>query len=134
MNDQSTAGRRFADLASGDRFPPLAVTVTEPANRRYFEAAGVRHPALEAGALYPPIAANLSIMLFQQGCGDAVLHTRHRLTCHGSAAAGTPLVVEGRVIGRDERRGRAYVEVETVVRADGRPLWTSVATFTPVAG
>ena len=36
------------------------------------------------GALYPPIAANLTILMFQKTCADAVLHTRQRLRCRTS--------------------------------------------------
>ena len=128
----STVG--FAALAPGTVLPPLSLTVSAEANRRYHEAAGVVHPALQAGALYPPIAANLTILLLQQTCHEAVLHTRQRLRSHRRAEAGTPLVVTGRVGDCFEKRGRWYMEVEATVSDEaGDPIWTSVATFTPTA-
>ncbi|MCZ7536314.1 MAG: hypothetical protein M5T61_10570 [Acidimicrobiia bacterium] len=112
------------------------MTVSAAANERYWSAAAARHPLLEAGALYPPIAANLTVLLFAQACPAAMIQTRQRLRCHRTEAAGTPLVVTGRVLDLFEKRGRAYVEVEAVVAAEARPqepIWTSVATFTPTS-
>jgi hypothetical protein len=136
MHEKSSrnAGDRFDDLRPGDDLGELRVTVSEAANRRYHEAAGVSHPALSAGALYPPIAANLTILLFQQVCADAVLQTRERLRCHRRAQAGTPLVVTGRITQRFVKRGREYADVEVDVADEaGALIWTSVATFTPAA-
>jgi hypothetical protein len=128
-------GTRFADLAPGDALGPFHVTVDAAANERYWRAAGADHPALRAGALYPPIAANLTILTFQQTCPDAMIQTRQRLRCHAVAAAGTPLVVTGHIGERWERNGRPYCDVHAVVRTDaGTDLWTSVVTFTPVDG
>ena len=84
MHDSTSS---FADLAPGQVLGPLHLTVSPEANRRYFEAAGVSHPSLAAGALYPPIAANLTILLLQQTCAEPVLHTRQRLSCHRAAPA-----------------------------------------------
>lgn len=130
-----SAGTRFADLETGQPLGPFAVTVDRAANERYWRAAGVAHPSLAAGALYPPIAANLTILTFQQTCPDAMIQTRQRLRCHATAAAGTPLVVTGRIGERATKRGRDFCDVEAEVRtAAGELLWTSVVTFTPVAG
>jgi hypothetical protein len=99
-------------------------------------AAGVVHPALEGGALYPPIAANLTVLLFQQSCPHAMIQTRQLLRCHRIEPAGTPLVVTGRVTRRYEKREREYVDIEAVVCTTARPeepIWTSIVSFTPAA-
>ena len=131
---EASQPKDFAALTSGRDLGALRVTVSPAANRRYFEAAGVTHPSLEAGALYPPIATNLTILLLQTACTTAVLHTRQRLSCHDRAAAGTPLVVTGAVSKTYRKRNREYIEVDaTIADESGRLIWTSVATFTPVA-
>lgn len=124
----------FDPLPSGTSLGPLAVTVSPAANERYWRAVGADHEALRAGALYPPIAANLTILLFQRACGAAMIQTRQRLRCHRAEQAGTPLVVTGRILDRYEKRGRDYLDVEAVVAAEARPdepIWTSTVTFTP---
>jgi len=124
----------FADLTPGTDLPALAITVSAAANERYWRAAGLDHPALRAGALYPPIAANCTILCFQQVCPEAVLQTRQVLRCHRTAAAGSELVTTGTVTARYDKRGRAYVDVVcTVTTADapGDPVWTSEVSFTP---
>jgi hypothetical protein len=126
----------LAALAPGDRLGPFEVTVSAAANERYWRAAGVEHPLLEAGALYPPIAANLTILMFQQTCPHAMVQTRQALACHRVEQAGTPLVVTGEVTARYEKRGREYVDVEAVVAPAGAPdavIWTSTVSFTPAA-
>ena len=125
--------RTLAELAAGEVLGPITVSVSAAANERYWRSAGVDHPLLAAGALYPPIAANLTILLLQTAVPGPVLHARQRLTCHrrGSAAEeGTALGVSGSVAARYEKRGREYAEVEaTVSLPDGSVLWTSQATF-----
>jgi hypothetical protein len=125
----------FADLAPGTPLGPLRITVSTAANERYWRTAGADHPALRAGALYPPIAANLTVLTFQQTCPDAVLQTRQHLVCHRIEQAGTPLEATGTVVQRYEKRGRDYVDVTVAVRAAGAdaPVWTSAVTFTPAA-
>ena len=94
------------------------------------------HPALAAGALYPPIAANLTVLCFQQTVPDAMIQTRQRLKCHRIAQSDTDLVTFGRVVSRYEKRGREYVDIEVAVvtaSEPDRPLWTSWVTFTPTA-
>ena len=133
MNDLST---EWAGLRPDQLLGPMRLTVSPAANERYWRAAGVEHPALEAGALYPPIAANLTILCFQQTCPDAMIQTRQRLRCHRIAQAGAELVTFGRVVARYEKRGREYVDIEVaIVTADrlDAPLWTSSVTFTPTA-
>jgi hypothetical protein len=128
--------KAFSDLAPGDPLAPLRVTVSAAANERYWRAAGVDHDVLAAGALYPPIAANLTVLCFGQLCPDAVIQTRQTLRCHRRADAGVELVTSGRVARRYEKRGRVYVDVETTVAtadAVAEPLWTSEVSFTPAA-
>jgi hypothetical protein len=130
------ATKAFSDLTPGDRLAPLHVTVSAAANERYWRAAGVDHEVLAAGALYPPIAANLTVLCFAELCPDAMIQTRQTLRCHRRVDAGAELVTSGRVADRYEKRGRVYVDIETtVVTADDpdRPVWTSVVSFTPAA-
>jgi hypothetical protein len=106
------------------------LTVSPAANERYWSSAGVDHPVLRDGALYPPIAANLAILLFQTVATRPLLHTAQRLVCHRRGEAGAELEVTGTVVERYEKRGREYAVVEAVVSLPDRaPLWTSVATF-----
>lgn len=126
----------FADLVPGAVLAPLRLTVSASANERYWRAAGVDHPVLVAGALYPPIAANLTVLCFAQLCGDAMIQTRQRLRSHRRVDAGVELVTTGRVTRRYEKRGRTYVDVETTVTtadAPDEPVWTSEVSFTPAA-
>jgi hypothetical protein len=126
----------WSSLAVDQPLGPLRLTISVAANERYWRAAGVDHPLLRAGALYPPIAANLTILCFQQTCPDAMIQTRQRLKCHRSAPAGAELVTFGRVVARYEKRGREYVDIEVaVITTDepDQPLWTSWVTFTPTA-
>jgi hypothetical protein len=128
--------RTFSELAPGTVLGPLRLTVSPAANERYWRAAGVDHPALAAGALYPPIAANLTVLCFAQAFADAVIQTRQHLRCHRRVTAGVELVTTGRVARRYEKRGRSYVDVETtIVTADAPddPVWTSEVSFTPAA-
>lgn len=132
MHNRSNA---FTDLRPGTGLGPHRVVVSAAANERYWRAAGVDHPALRAGALYPPIAANLTVLTFQQHCPDPVIQTRQRLVCHRAAVAGVELVTTGIVRARYEKRGREYVDIETTVFTadDPVPLWSSEVTFTPAA-
>ncbi len=129
----NTAGERFGGAAPGATLGPLRVTVSPAANERYWRAGGVDHPLLHAGALYPPIAANLTILLFQTVAPHPLLHAAQRLVCHRAADAGAELTITGAVLDRYEKRGREYAVVEArVALPDGMPLWTSLATFTEV--
>ena len=133
VNDTSNAWKA---LAPNQPLGPLRLSISAAANERYWRAAGVDHPMLRSGALYPPIAANLTVLCFQQTVPDAMIQTRQRLKCHRIAHADAELVTFGRVVARYEKRGREYVDIEVgVVTADepDRPLWTSWVTFTPTA-
>jgi hypothetical protein len=125
----------FSEVAAGTALEPLTVAISAAANDRYWQGAGVEHPLRSAGALYPLIAANLTILTFSGLCADAMIQTRQRLVCHRRADAPASLRTTGRVSQRYERRGRAYVVVETTVTVEGddRALWTSTVVFTPAA-
>ena len=111
----------------------MRLTTSVAANERYLRAAGFDHPALEAGALYPPIAANLTVLCFGQVCADPVIQTRQVVRCHRRCDAGVELVTTGRVTDRYEKRGRMYADIANeVTTADGEPLWSSEVSFTPV--
>jgi hypothetical protein len=125
---------RLIDLPEGASLGPLVLEVSPTANERYWAAAGIDHPARAQGRLYPPMAANLTILLLQTAVTEPVLQTAQQLTCHAVADAGVELTVDGTVAERFDRRGRAYVVVDAVVRLPGGlVLWSSRATFTPVA-
>jgi hypothetical protein len=132
--------KTFAEMAPGTELGPFRVTVSAAANERYWRAAGVDHPTLAAGALYPPVAANLAVLCFGQVCPEAMIQTRQHLRCHRMGEArvesGVALVTTGKVSRRYEKRGRMYVDVETVVATADRPdqpLWSSEVSFTPAA-
>jgi hypothetical protein len=127
------AGIPFAALAPGTELPDHLVTVSPAANERYWRAAGADHPALRAGALYPPIAANLTVLCFGRACTEPVIQTRQVLRCHRRADAGVELVTAGAVTARYDKRGRTYVDITTTTTVDGEPLWTSEVSFTPAA-
>src|SRR5215471_18513862 len=123
-----TEAKPFRALEAGTDLGELVVAVSPAANERYWRAAGVDHPRLRAGALYPPIATNLTVMLFGAACVDPVIQTRQVLRCHCLADAGTELVTRGRVTTKYVKRHRDYVDVEATVMtvADGAQLWTSM--------
>ena len=125
-----TAEAPFNGATVGTAFGPVTYEVSEAANDRYWEAAGISHPARAAGVLYPPMAANLTILAFQTVAPDPLLHTAQRIECRAVAHAPTSVTVSGSVTDRFERRGREYVEVTTTTAdARGTELWISVATF-----
>jgi hypothetical protein len=137
MNNPAGVGPLpWSEVVAGTLLGPLHVTVSPTANERYWRAAGVDHPALRAGACYPPIAANLTVLAFGQRCHDPMIQTRQRLVCHGRVEAGEPLVVTGRVLARYDKRGRTYVDVHAQVATEAAPdsvRWESEVTFTPAA-
>lgn len=124
---------RFGGARPGRHLGPLELTVSEAANERYWAAAGIDHPARAAGTLYPPMAANLTILLFQTVAPRPLLHTAQRLVTHRVAGAPAALTVTGTVTDCFEKRGREYAIVEATIAHDGSPIWTSTATFTEVA-
>ena len=126
----------FAALAEGTPLGPHVVTVSGGANERYWRSAGVDHPALAGGALYPMIAANLTVLCFAATCPEPVIQTRQRVRAHRRVVAGAELITAGRVVARYEKRGRVYVDIEATVATSaepGVPVWTSEVSFTPVA-
>jgi hypothetical protein len=127
------AGTPFSALQPGTPLPPLRLTISAAANERYWRAAAAEHPLLAAGALYPPIAANLTVLCFNAACPDAVIQTRQLLRCHARGDAGVELITTGVVTDCYEKRSRAYVDVRTEIRAAEALLWTSEVSFTPAA-
>ena len=124
----------FAEFQQGDRLGPLRLTIGPDANARYFTNAGVEHPALRAGALYPPIVANLSVLLFGLHCDDEVIQARQRLRCHRIQPAGTPLVITGHIADRITKRGRLFLDIAIEVATEDAPddpFWESIVSFTP---
>jgi hypothetical protein len=123
----------FSDLRVGTTLEPFTVAISAAANDRYWDGAGVDHPLRREGALYPLIAANLTILTFGRVCPDAMIQTRQVLVCHRRADAPATLRTAGRVTKRYERHGRSYVVVEATVSIDDDLLWTSTVHFTPAA-
>lgn len=124
----------FGGADAGLALGPARFTVSAVANERYWHAAAVDHPLLREGYLYPPIAANLTILLFQTVAPRPLLHTRQLLRCHRLGRVGAELTVTGSVIERYAKRGREYAVIEAGIDlADGDRLWTSTATFCEVA-
>jgi hypothetical protein len=123
-------GIAYDGLIAGTEFGPLTLRISRAANERYWASAGVDHPTLRAGALYPPIAANLTILALQTVVDQALLQTAQRIICHQRADADVELTVSGSITERFEKRGRDYVVATAdVTLPDGETLWTSVATF-----
>lgn len=119
-------------MAIGDTFGPVTYEVSAAANDRYWRGAGIEHPARAAGVLYPPMAANLTILALQTVVTVPMLHTAQRLVSHRLGHGDTTLTVTGAVTDRFERRGRQYLEATaSVTLPDGSKLWTSIATFIP---
>jgi hypothetical protein len=120
----------FDGVAVGDPLGPLVLTISRAANERYWASAGVDHPVLRAGALYPPIAANLTVLLTQTIVKRALIQTTQHVTSHRRADADVELTTTGTITDRHEKRGREYLVVTAdIALPDGAPLWTSVATF-----
>ena len=128
-NDSSNRAEVFSGLVPGDRFGPVEYHVSATASDRYWQAAGIGHTARTAGFLYPPMAANLTILALQTVTPDPLLHTHQSLVCHRGVRAPAILTVTGSVTGRFERRGRQYLKVAADLTTADEPLWTSVATF-----
>jgi hypothetical protein len=123
-------GAPFGGVLAGTKLGPERFSVGEAANDRYWAGAGIDHPLRRSGRLYPPMAANLSILTLQTVARRPLLHTAQLLTCHATATAPCDLIVEGTVTRRFTKRDREYVEVTLdIATDDGRALWTSVATF-----
>lgn len=126
-----TVDAPFAGLGPGDRLEPLTLELSAAANDRYWQGAGIDHPRRRAGALYPLIAANLTVLAFARHCADAMIQTRQHLVCHRRADAPTRLVTAATIDQRFEKRGLPYITVRAEVTIDDAPLWTSTVDFTP---
>jgi hypothetical protein len=120
----------FGGVVAGTKLGPERFSISEAANDRYWAGAGIDHPLRRSRTLYPPMAANLSILALQTVVPRPLLQTAQQLACHAAATAPCDLVVEGTVTRRFTKRDRPYLEATLdVATADGRALWTSVATF-----
>src|SRR3954463_2494686 len=109
----------FAQVSAGKALEPLELEISAAANDRYWDGAGVEHRLRNEGALYPLIAANLTVLTFTQLCAEAMIQTRQRLVCHRRADAPATLRTTGAVSERYERRGRDYIVVQTAVHEGG---------------
>jgi hypothetical protein len=123
----------FAQVEAATPLEPFTLTISEAANDRYWDGAGIDHPLRRAGALYPLIAANLTVLTFAELCAEPMIQTRQRLVCHRRADAPATLRTTGMVSERYERRGRTYIVVETEITSEDVALWTSTVVFTPAA-
>jgi hypothetical protein len=123
----------FGGLKIGDRLDPLALSISPDANERYWRSAGIDHPLLRAGALYPLIAANLTVLAFTRHCPDAMIQTRQQLHCHRRAVTPAELRTEAHVADRYDKRGLPYIVIGAHVTLDGEPLWDAHSHFTPAA-
>ena len=121
----------FGGLAVGDALDPLVLEVGAAANDRYWDGAGIDHPLRRAGALYPLIAANLTVLAFTQHCPDAMIQSRQHLVCHQRADAPARLRTAATVVERFETRGLPYITIRAEVTVEGVALWTSTVDFTP---
>src|SRR4051812_2632791 len=108
----NTHANEFRGLAPGRELADLRLRLSEQANDRYWAGAGVDHEARRARLLYPPMAANLTILLVQQEVPEALLHAEQSLQCAATAAAGVDLVVRGAVAESFEKRGRDYAVID----------------------
>jgi hypothetical protein len=120
-------------LQPGDELEPFTLTISAAANDRYWQGAGVDHPLRRAHALYPLIAANLTVLTFRQRVAAAMIQTRQHLICHRRDDAPATLVTNATVHDRFEKRGLPYVTIRAEIAANDRPLWTSTVDFTPAA-
>jgi hypothetical protein len=101
--------------AVGTQLGPWALELRAAANDRYWEGAGIDHPARRAGVLYPPLAANLLIVALQRICDEPLLHLGQRLRTRAAATAPARLRVTGSVRRRWEHRGREHLEIAAEV-------------------
>ena len=123
----------FGGLKAGDALDDLSLTISVAANERYWQAAGLDHPLLQAGAIYPLIAANLIVLALTHHSPDAMIQTSQQLQCHRIAFAPAALLTRARVHERYEKRGLQYIVVAANVTVDGDSLWDASAHFTPAA-
>ncbi len=123
----------FAGLRPGAVLGPFALTISAAANDRYWQGAGIDHPLRRAGALYPLIATNLTVLTFQQHCPAAMIQTHQHLVCHRRVDAPATLETVAAVVDLWERRGLAYIGVRAAITCEGTDLWTSTVHFTPAA-
>ena len=123
----------FRCLTVGTSLDPLTLTISLSANERYWRAAGIDHALLRSGALYPLIAANLTVLAFTQHVPDAMIQTSQQLTCHRRVNAPSTLTTRATVIDRYEKRSLPYIAIAASVTVDEELAWTATSHFTPAA-
>ena len=104
-NSAGAGAPPFGGVAVGTAFGPVSFAVSAEANDRYWRAAGIDHPARRDGVLYPPMAANLTILAFQTVAPDPLLHTHQTLVAHAATHAPADLTVYGQVSRRFANAG-----------------------------
>jgi acyl dehydratase len=125
---------KWSEISGGTAIGPSQLDLSPAANERYWRAAGLDHPLLLAGAAYPLIAANCTVLAWLATCPEPMIQTRQHLICHRTATSPLTLRTTGIVETRHTRRGRDYVTIRVeIVESAGRPIWTSEVDFTPVA-
>lgn len=112
---------------------PHTIALSSAANERYWSAAGIDHPTLRAGASYPLVAANATVLAWLATCSVPMIQTRQRLRCHRVAPTPAELNTAGSVTARQTRRGREHIDVRVEIDTPEGRLWTSEVGFTPVA-
>ena len=106
--DPGISPDRFAGPdRSGDRFGPVEYDGFGDRQRPLLGGPpGIDHPARAAGVLYPPMAANLTILALQTVAPGPLLHTRQRLDAATEPSrAPATLAVTGAVTDRFEQAG-----------------------------
>ena len=122
----------WSGICRGVEIGPHELDLGREANERYWRSAGLDAPILAAGAAYPMIAANCTVLAWLASCNEPMIQTRQHLVCHGRLATPARLATTGVVADRFERRGRDYVTVRVdITDSDGNLIWTSEVDFTP---
>ncbi len=129
----NTSRTPLAAIRAGTALGPFTLELSAAANERYWRAAGLTHPSLVGGALYPLIAANVTVLTWLERCAEPMIQTRQRLWVHDRAAVPARLTAVGSVTSREVRRQRDHLTLRVDITQSERPLWTSEVGFTPAA-
>lgn len=115
--------------APGADLGTLELSISAEANDRYWRGAGISHAARHDALLYPPMAANFTMMLIQQSLPMGLLHTWGRLTARSANTAPADVTVSGQVRGRFVKRQRDYFVVASSVSTTEGALWDGEQEF-----